>query len=84
VAAFGAGLLISAFLLKKVGLLSVNTALDLFAGTGPRRFGILVVMLPLWALLSATIAHFSLEALARRRRRPRPTPRPRPETTTTA
>jgi len=81
--AFGAGLLISAFLLKKIGLLGVNTALDLFAGTGPGRFGILVVMLPLWALLSATIAHLSIEALARRRR-PRPTPRPRSEITTTA
>ena len=80
-AAFIAGLLISAFLLKKVGLLGVNTAIDLFAGTGPSRFGILVVMLPLWALLSATIAHLSIETLARRRR-PRPTPRPRPETTT--
>ena len=81
--AFGLSLLITAFLLKKVGLLDVNTALDVFAGTGPRRFGILVVMLPLWALLSATIAHFSLETLARRRR-PRPTPRPRSETAPTA
>jgi hypothetical protein len=71
-AAFGVGLLISAFLLKKVGLLGVNTAIDIFAGSGPRRFGILVVMLPLWALLSATIAHLSLEALARRRLRPPP------------
>jgi hypothetical protein len=67
-AAFGVSLLVTATLLKKVGLLDVNTAIDLFAGTGPRRFGILLVMLPLWALLSAAIAHFSLEALARRRR----------------
>jgi hypothetical protein len=81
VAAFGAGLLITAFLLKKVGLLGVNTAIDLFAGSGPGRFGILVVMLPLWALLSAAIAHFSLETMARRRR-PRPTPRPRSDATT--
>jgi hypothetical protein len=80
-AAFGAGLFISAFLLKKSGLIDVNTAIDLFAGSGPRRFGFLVVMLPLWALLSATIAHLSLEALARRRR-PRPTPRLRSETPT--
>ena len=70
-AAFGVSLLVSAYLLKKVGLLGVNTVIDLFAGTGPRRFGILLVMLPLWALLSATIAHFSLEALTRRRRRDR-------------
>lgn len=81
-AAFGAGLFICAFLLKKSGLIGVNTAIDLFAGSGPRRFGFLVVMLPLWALLSATIAHLSLEALARRRR-PRPTPqRSRSETST--
>jgi hypothetical protein len=69
--AFGFSLLISAFVLKKVGLLDVNTVLDVFAGSGPRRFGILLAMLPLWALLTATIAHFSLEALTRRRR-PRP------------
>jgi hypothetical protein len=68
VAALAASLLVSTYLLKKVGVLGVNTALELFAGTGPRRFGILLVMLPLWALLSATIAHFSLEALTRRRR----------------
>src|SRR5687768_11467521 len=68
VAALGVSLLVSAYLLKKINVLGVNTAIELFAGTGPRRFGILLVMLPLWALLSATIAHFSLEALTRRRR----------------
>ena len=66
--AFAVGLLITAFVLRKLHVLSVNTALDVYAGTGLRRFGILLVLLPLWAILSATIAHFSLEALARRRR----------------
>jgi len=60
VGALAAGLFVSAFLLKALNVLGVNTAIELFAGTGPRRFGILLVMLPLWALLSATIAHLSL------------------------
>jgi hypothetical protein len=72
---FGVGLLIAAFVLRKVHVLSVNTAIDLYAGSGLRRFGILLVVLPLWAVLSATIAHLSLESLARRRR-PRHTARP--------
>jgi hypothetical protein len=67
-AAFGFALLVTAFVLRTVGLLGVNTAIDLYAGSGAGRFGVLLVALPLWALLSATIAHFSLEALARRRR----------------
>ncbi|HEV7864921.1 MAG TPA: hypothetical protein VGR20_19625, partial [Acidimicrobiia bacterium] len=68
-AAFGFGLLVTAFVLRTVGLLGVNTAIDIYAGSGARRFGILLVALPLWALLSATMAHFSLEALARRQPR---------------
>jgi hypothetical protein len=68
-AAFGFSLLVTAFVLRTVGLLGVNTAIDLYAGSGARRFGILLVLLPLWALLSATIAHFSLEGLAHRQRR---------------
>ena len=67
-AAFVVGLVIAAFALRKAGLLDVDTVIDLYAGSGPGRFGILVVLLPLWAVLSATIAHLSLEALARRRR----------------
>jgi hypothetical protein len=65
-AAFALGLVITAFVLRKVGILSVNTAIDLYAGTGPGRFGILLVLLPLWAVVSATLAHFSLEGLAKR------------------
>jgi hypothetical protein len=67
-AAFVVGLVIAAFALRKAGLLDVDTVIDLYAGSGPGRFGILLVLLPLWALLSATIAHLALEALARRRR----------------
>ncbi|HYH49205.1 MAG TPA: hypothetical protein VEG38_06630 [Acidimicrobiia bacterium] len=66
--AFILGLMIAAFVLRKAGLLDVDTVIDLYAGSGPGRFGILLALLPLWAVLSATIAHLSLEALARRRR----------------
>jgi hypothetical protein len=65
--ALGVGFLVTVFVLKKIGVLDVNTALDVYAGSGAHRFGIILVMLPVWALLSATIAHFSLEGLARRR-----------------
>jgi hypothetical protein len=69
--ALGVGLVVTAFALRTIGLLDVNTAIDIYAGSGVHRFTVLLVMLPVWALASATIAHFSLEALARRRR-PRP------------
>jgi hypothetical protein len=71
IAAFVVGGLLTAVVLRELRLVTVNTAIDLYAGSGARRFAVLLVLLPLWALLSATIAHFSLEALARRRR-PRP------------
>ncbi|HEV8625133.1 MAG TPA: hypothetical protein VG034_11805 [Acidimicrobiia bacterium] len=80
VAAFVLGLVVSAFVLRKVGVLSVNTAIDLYAGSGLGRFGILLVLLPLWAVLSALIAHFSLEGLAKRRDARAASPRP-PATT---
>ena len=72
--AFGLAFVVTVLGLKEAGVLGVGTAIDLYAGTGVRRFGILLVMLPLWALLSAVFAHFTLEALARRRR-PRPVSR---------
>ena len=68
-AAFALGLVFTAFILRKAGVLSVDTVIDLYAGTGVGRFTILVVLLPLWAALSATLAHFSLEGLAKRRQR---------------
>jgi hypothetical protein len=79
-AAFVLGLLVSAVVLRKMGVLSVNTAIDLYAGSGLGRFAILVVLLPLWALMSALIAHFSLEGLAKRRSSRAASPRP-PATT---
>jgi hypothetical protein len=81
--AFGIGLMIAAFVLRKIGLLDVNKVIDLYAGSGVSRFGILLLLLPVWALLSATIAHFSLEGLAKRRR-PRPSAHRPPLDTTTA
>ena len=71
--AFLVGLVVTAFILRKMGVLDVDAVIDLYAGSGAGRFGILMVLLPMWALLSATIAHFSLEALAKRRQ-PRPAP----------
>jgi hypothetical protein len=72
--AFGLAFVVTVLGLKEAGVLGVNTAIDLYAGTGVRRFGVLLVVLPLWAVLSAVIAHFTLEGLARRRR-PRPVSR---------
>ena len=77
---FLVGLLVSAFLLRKMGVLDVDRVIDLYAGSGPGRFGILLLLLPMWALLSATIAHLSLETLAKRRR-PRTPSRPPANTT---
>jgi hypothetical protein len=79
-AAFGLGLMITAFVLRKIGILSVNAIIDLYAGSGLGRFGILLILLPMWAALSATMAHLSLEALAKRRQRSKPAPAP-PATT---
>jgi hypothetical protein len=80
--AFGVGLMVTAFVLRKVGILSVNAVLDLFAGSGLGRFGILLLMVPMWAALSATIAHLSLEALTKRRQQSRPPVSSRPPATT--
>jgi hypothetical protein len=74
-AAFFVGLILSAFILRKMGVLDVDRVIDLYAGSGLGRFGILLLLLPMWALLSATIAHLSLEFLAKRRR-PRTPSRP--------
>ena len=82
-AAFFVGLILSAFILRKMGVLDVDRVIDLYAGSGPGRFGILLLLLPMWALLSATIAHLSLETLAKRRR-PRKTPSRPPASTTSA
>ena len=81
--AFAVGFGVTAVVLRGFGLLGVNTVLDLYAGSGLHRFRVLLVLLPLWALLSATLAHFTLEFLAaRRRRRATPAPTPSRETPT--
>lgn len=82
-AAFGISLVVTAFVLRKVGILSVNAIIDLYAGTGLGRFGILLILLPMWAALFATIAHLSLETLTKRRRGPKP-PSVQPPVTTSA
>lgn len=82
-AAFGVGLVITAVVLRKIGILSVNAVIDLYAGSGLGRFGILLILIPMWAALTATIAHLSLEALAKRRSRPEPPPARSPATTST-
>jgi hypothetical protein len=84
VGAFGFGLLVTAFILRKMGILDVNRVIDLYAGSGPGRFGVLLLLLPMWALLSATVAHLSLEALAKRRRTRSASPRPPANSTSTS
>jgi hypothetical protein len=64
-----AGLVLAAIPLRAIGWLSVDDVLDAFAGSGLGRWGILLVFLPLWAGISASLAHFALEALTRRRLR---------------
>jgi hypothetical protein len=69
--ALPAGFAAAAVLLRAAGLLDLDHAIDFFAGGSLGRFAILLVLLPLWAALAATLAHFTLEALARRRSRQR-------------
>ena len=68
IVAFPVGFLVVALPLRAVGLLDVNRAIDIFAGASLGRFAVLLLMLPLWAAVSATLAHVVLETLARRRR----------------
>jgi hypothetical protein len=78
--AFPIGFLVVVLPLRAIGLLDVNRAIDIFAGASIARFAVLLLMLPLWAAVSATLAHFSLEALGRGRgRRLRPPDRAAPE-----
>ncbi len=63
------GFLVSAVVLRVVGLLDVDAVLDAFAGEGVGRYSVLLVLLPLWALLSAGVAHLVLEWAGRRRER---------------
>ncbi len=60
------GFVVAAALLRVVGILDVDAVLDAFAGEGVRRYGVLLVLLPLWAVLSAGGAHLVLEWAGRR------------------
>jgi hypothetical protein len=63
------GFVVSAALLRVVGLLDVDSVLNAFAGEGVGRYSVLLVLLPLWAVLSAGAAHLVLEWVAGRRER---------------
>jgi hypothetical protein len=69
VLALALGFVVSAALLRAVGLLDVDSVLDAFGGEGVSRYSVLLVLLPLWAVLSAGAAHLVLEWEARRRGR---------------
>jgi hypothetical protein len=66
VVALPLGLVATVVPLGALGMLHIDQAIDIFAGAGPRRFAILLVVLPLWAAVSATLAHLVLEGLTRR------------------
>lgn len=70
--ALPAGVVVALVPLRVLGLLDLDDAIDVFAGTGLGRFAVLLVLLPLWAGVSATLAHLALEGLARRRARKTP------------
>jgi hypothetical protein len=59
------GLAMSAVFLRVIGVLNVESAMNIFVGTGAGRFGAVIALVPLWAFVSALIAHFALEGLAR-------------------
>jgi hypothetical protein len=72
IVALALGFLVSAAVMRVVGLLDVDAVLDAFAGEGVGRYAMLLVFLPLWALLSAGAAHLTLEWLGRRWEQGRP------------
>jgi hypothetical protein len=59
------GFIVAAIFLKLIGVLNVESAMNVFVGTGVGRFGAVVVLVPLWALGAAAIAHGLLEGAAR-------------------
>lgn len=70
-AALPVGLVTTVVVLRTLGRLDTGDVVDLFLGTGPGRFAWVAVLVPLWAALSAALAHLSIETLSRRVR-PRP------------
>ncbi|MGH9023267.1 MAG: hypothetical protein ACRDV9_09240 [Acidimicrobiia bacterium] len=65
-AALPVGLATTVIVLRRIGLLGVDDVVDLFLGAGPGRFTWVAVLVPLWAALTAVLAHFPIEALSRR------------------
>lgn len=52
---------------RVLGVLTVDRAVDLFIGVGFGRFVVPLLVLPVWAALSATLAHLGIEGVARSR-----------------
>lgn len=50
---------------RATGLLTMERAVDLFVGVGWGRFLPPLLVIPVWAAFSATVAHVAIEALAR-------------------
>ncbi len=57
---------------RLIGVLTVDRAIDLFIGVGFGRFVVPLLVLPVWAALSATLAHLAIEGVARARAQGRP------------
>lgn len=64
-AALPVGLVTAVVVLRTLGRLDTGDMVDLFLGTGPGRFAWVAVLVPLWAALSAGLAHLSIETLTR-------------------
>lgn len=50
---------------RVAGLFTLDTAIDVFVGTGIGRFVPVLLLVPMWAAASASLAHFTIEGLAR-------------------
>lgn len=70
--AIPAGLIPVLFVGRLIGVLTVDRAIDLFIGVGFGRFVVPLLVLPVWAALSATLAHLAIEGVARARAQRRP------------
>lgn len=64
-----AGLLPVLVVGRLTGLLSLDAGADVFIGAGWQRFVPVLVVLPLWSAVTATIAHLTIEGLGRVLRR---------------
>lgn len=67
VVAVPAGLVPVLIVGRLTGVLTVDRAIDIFIGSGFGRFAVPLLILPVWAALTATLAHFAIEGIARSR-----------------